>query len=174
MRREFAPGLADGVKDGVVIIKHPVRQMALAQVEPDPFDRVQLRRVGWQAKQRQIGWDGKIVAGVPSSTVKHHHGVLVLSQGEREPPQECVHRHGGDGGQHQAEIPPGGRLNGGEGVDECVALIERSGWPVPAQPPAMASPALLAEPCLILEEQRDPLAWKRLGRGRQSFWQRLF
>ena len=41
--RELAPCRADGIKDGAVTFMEPVRQVALAEIEPDPFNGVQLR-----------------------------------------------------------------------------------------------------------------------------------
>lgn len=152
----------------------PVRQVPLAQIEPDPFNGVQLRRVGWQPEQRQIGWNCEVVAGVPSGAVKHHHGMFVLGQSSRKLPQEFAHRHGGDGWQHQAEITAGGRFDRGEGINKCVALIDRPGRPAPTQPPATAGPALLSKPGFILEKQPDPLARMRLGGCGQTFGQLLF
>jgi hypothetical protein len=39
---EAVPGGTAGLDDGWVILKHPQREKALPQVEPDPLDRVDL------------------------------------------------------------------------------------------------------------------------------------
>jgi hypothetical protein len=114
------------------------------------------------------------MASVPSSAVKHYHGVLVRSQSYGKSPQEFAHRHGGDGRQHQTEITAGGRFDRSEGVNECVALVDGSGRPSPAQPPAMTGPPLLSKPGFILEKQCDPLARMRFGGLGQTLGQLLF
>ncbi len=105
---------------------------------------------------------------MPTSAVERHNSVLVIGQRRREVLQEQVHRRGGDGGQHQAEIPTGRGFDGGKDIGEGVALIDRAGWPLATQPPAPAAPPLLAESGFILEIQRNPLVgmgFRRPGKG---------
>lgn len=64
-----------------------------------------------------------------------------------------MYGRGGDGRQHQAEISTGGWFDGGEGIEEGVALIDGAAWPVPTQPPSAAGLALLAKSGFILEKQ---------------------
>ena len=52
---EAVPGGAAGVEDVVVARPEAVREEALAQVEPDPLDRVQLGRVGRQEDRGEVG-----------------------------------------------------------------------------------------------------------------------
>jgi len=100
---------------------------------------------------------------VPAGPVKHHDGVLVIGQRRCEAPQELAHCRGGDGGQHQAEIPPGRGFDGGEDVGERVALIDRPGRTAATQPPAAAAASLLTESGFILEKQGNPFAGKGAG-----------
>jgi hypothetical protein len=151
-----------------------VREVPLAQVEPDAFHRVQFRGVGRQVQQRHIVRNGQIAAGVPSRSIEHHDGMLILEQCRCEAPQERVHRRGADGGQHQTEIAAGRGFDGGEEVGEGVALIDRPARPLSTQPAAAAGSALLAEPGFILEIQRDPLARMRPRRPGEGCGQRLF
>lgn len=166
--------MADGIDDGGIAVEHPVREVPLAQVEPDPFDRVQFRRIGRQTQQGYVGRDDQVVAGVPAGAVEYHDGVLVLGKRGREASQELVHRRGRDGGQHQAEIPAGDRFDGGEDIGKAVALIDRPARAQATQPPAAARPAFLAEPGFILEIQRDPLARMRPCRAGESGGEHLF
>jgi len=114
------------------------------------------------------------VADMPTSTVEHHDGVFVLGKRRRETLQEQVHRRGGDGGKHQAEIPTGRGFDGGEHIGEGVALIDGTGWPLAAQPPATAAAPLLAESGFILEIQRNPLVRMCLRRPGEGSGHHLF
>ncbi len=42
---ELFPGMTEGVDDGVVAVEQPVAEMALPEVEPDAFDRIELGAV---------------------------------------------------------------------------------------------------------------------------------
>lgn len=174
LRGELTPGSADGIDDGDVSLVHPVRQMSLTQIEPDPLDRVELRRVGRQAEQRHIGRHHEVVAGVPPGAVEGHDDVLVFGQRRREAPQELVHDRGGDGGQYQTEVAAGRGFDRGEDIGKGVALIDRTGRALAAQPPATTAPALLADPGFILEIQRDPLVRVCLRRAGEGGGQLLF
>ena len=66
------PGRAAGVEDVVVARPETVREEALAQIQPDPLDRVQLGGVGWQEQRREVGWDGEVLGDVPAGAVHQH------------------------------------------------------------------------------------------------------
>jgi hypothetical protein len=145
-----------------------MREVPFAQVEPDALDWVQLGRIGRQANQRQIVGHGQIAAGVPPGAVEDHDGVLVGRQRRREASEKLAHGRGRDRRQHQAEVAPGGWFDRCESIGKGVALIDRSGRSLAAQPPAMTGAALLADPGFILEVQRDPLVRVRVrGAGQR-------
>jgi hypothetical protein len=50
-------------------------ELVLAQVLPDVFDRVQLRRVGWQGQQGEVVRDDQGCSTVPAGPVQHQDGV---------------------------------------------------------------------------------------------------
>ncbi len=114
--REPVPGGAAGVDDGVVIVEQPVRKEALAQIQPDALDRVQLGRVRWQRHQRDVAGDLQRTGAVPSGLVQHHHGVLVSPALGGEALQEQAHRLGRDLRQHERGALAGCGLDGGEDV----------------------------------------------------------
>lgn len=116
----------------------------------------------------------RVLAGVPTGPVEHHEGVLVLGQRRREAPKKLVHRDGGDDRQHQTEIAARRRFHGGEDIGEGVALIDRPGRPLAAQPPAAAGAALLSEPGFVLKVERDALARVRAGQLGEERGQLLF
>ena len=60
-------------------------------------------------------------------------------------------------GQDEGEGRPGRGLDGTEDVGPFEALVAAAGRAFAFCPPAMAQTALLADPCLVLEPERDPL-----------------
>jgi hypothetical protein len=77
--REPAPSRTNRIQDRAGVLMHAVRQVPLAQMKPDPFDRVELWRVGRQPEQRDTGRDGEVVTGIGN-----HHRMLVLRQSSRK------------------------------------------------------------------------------------------
>ena len=49
-----------------------MREEALAEIQPDPLDRVELRRVGRQEQRRQVGWDRQILDDVLPGAIHQH------------------------------------------------------------------------------------------------------
>src|SRR6056297_2134776 len=89
------------------------------------------------------------------------HGVLLLRDRGLEGVEEGLHRPRADLGHDEAE----GGLPVGAGAAEDAAPLEApvltARRAAAAAPPAMAEPALPADPHLVLETERDPLV--RMG-----------
>lgn len=75
---ECPPSVAAGFDNGVVVLEDPIREEILAQILPDIFDRIQLRRIRRQRQQRHVCWNSKVGRAMPTGAVKHEHGVGVL------------------------------------------------------------------------------------------------
>ena len=149
--REFVPRGAAGVDDGVVVIEQPEREEALAQIQPDALDRVQVGHVGRQRHQRDVAGDPQRTGAMPSGLVQHHHGVLAVLALGGEAFQEQAHRLGRDLRQHELGALASGRLEGGEDVCPGEAPVAQSRRALALQPPAMADAAFLADPGLVGE-----------------------
>ena len=162
--REPVPGGAAGVDDGVVVVEQPVREEALAQIQPDTLDRVQLGRVRRQRHQGDVAGNPQRAGAVPSGLVQHHHGVLVSVALGGEAFQEQAHRFGRDLRQHERGALARGGLDGGEDVGPGEAPVAQTRRALPLQPPAVAGAAFLADSGLVLEPERDPLAGMGCGR----------
>ncbi len=158
---DFVPGDAECVDDGVVAVEQPVAEVSLPQEQPDAFDRVQLRAIGWQQDQRHAGWHGEVVGDVPSGLVHDHGGMLARSEGGGEAVQEQLHGGRVEFRQHQGERLASLRLHRGEQVCPGVALVAQAGGALAADEPLMAGAALLAEPRFVLEPERQAAAWMR-------------
>jgi hypothetical protein len=72
---EGIPGAADGVEDAPIVPQHAVREEALAQVEPDSLDRVELRAVGRQVQEREVGWHLELLGTMPAGLVQDENSV---------------------------------------------------------------------------------------------------
>jgi hypothetical protein len=73
--------------------------------------------------------------------------------------EELLHRLGVGVGQDEGETVVGARLDASKDVGERGALVAEARWTLAALPPDMAGPTLLADPCLVLEEQADALVF---------------
>jgi hypothetical protein len=63
---ELAASRAGRIEDGGVAGRSAVREMPLAEMQPDPFDWVQFGRIGWQPEQADVLRHHEIEAGVRS------------------------------------------------------------------------------------------------------------
>ena len=160
--RELVPGPAAGLDDGVVVVEEAVGEMPLAQIQPQPFDGIELGRVGRQWHQGNVVGHAQGVGAVPAGLIEHHHGVLVFGEAGGEAVEKDAHCLGRDHRQDEREAIAGGGPDGAEQMHPGVALIAQAGRALAARPPAMTDPAVLADPSLVLEPQRDTLA--RAGR----------
>jgi hypothetical protein len=76
--------------------------------------------------------------------------------------EELLHRLGVGVGQDEGETVVGAGLDASKDVGEREALVAEARWTLAALPPDMAGPTLLADPCLVLEEQADALVFMRM------------
>jgi hypothetical protein len=140
-----------------------MREEALAQVEPDALDWVELGAAGRQRQERDIVRHGELWREMPAGPVEEQHGVGAGCQLLGEGSQEQRHGLGRGAWQGQRKGLLGAGPAGGEQVEAVVALIREAGRAHAALVPAVADPALLAEPRFILAPELDLPAW--MGRG---------
>lgn len=133
-------------------------EVAFAQVEPDPLDRVQLGAVGRQPDERHVWWRGEGCNDVPAGLVHDHDHVFAGWQGRGELVQEDLHGVGVQLRQRQAESLASFRLHDGEQVCPGVALVAQARWALAAGEPTVANLAFLAETGFLLEPQGQALA----------------
>ena len=60
----------------VQVVEDLIACAVLADVFPDMFGRVQVRRVGRQWKQSHVGWNNQFMGLVPPGAVQQHHAVF--------------------------------------------------------------------------------------------------
>ena len=159
---ERLPSVTERPEDCLIVAKQPVAEMTLAEEQPDPFDRVQLGTVGWLKNERDIARNHELAGDMPTGLIQHHGRVFVSGEGRGKAGEE--HLHGGrvQLRQDQRKPLPGARLDRGEQMRPGVALIAQTRRPPATREPAMADPALLAKPRLVLKPERQALA--RLSR----------
>ncbi len=171
---EVDPSVAAGLDDGVGVVEQAVGEVALAQVEPDALDRVELGTVGRQRRQGDVVRHLERPLVVPSGAVEGDDGVGVPGQDLGELPEEDVHGPGRDLGQDEGEVLARGRAHGGEDVGPVVALVAAPRRARALGPPAVADPALVADAGFVLEPELQALVRMRRGGGRQCVAQPLF
>lgn len=138
-------------------MEKPQREEALAQVEPDAFNRVELGAVGRQDDEGDARRHDEVTAHVPAGTVEHQDEMRVRRPGGRDMIEEDLHRGGVHGRQHQRDVVAGGGPDRGEDVGPEVAELLDARRALAAAPPAVADPALVADPRLVGKPQLDPL-----------------
>jgi hypothetical protein len=147
-----------------------VREEAFLEVKPDALHRVQFGRVGRQRHQRDVGGNGKAVRAVPACLVEYHHRMFVMGDRLGEAVEKDLHCCRIGIGHHQREGIVRARLNGCEDIGKGEALVAQAWRAFAALPPDMADTALLADACLILEEQAYSLAFIRTLNFFQKRW----
>ncbi len=171
---EGIPGLAAGLDNCFGVVEHAEGKEALAQIEPDPLDRVEFRTVGWQRHQREVVRNGECAFVVPTGAVEDHGGVDVVWPGSGEAGEEQVHDLGVDGGQYESKVLAGGRTDGGEDVGPLVADLTRARGALASEPPAVTDPALVADAGLVLEPEFEALVGVGFGDRLQGRAEPLF
>src|SRR4030095_12860607 len=156
---EAPPSLAGGIDDSLVIVMQPVREEALLEVEPHPLDRIELRRIGRQGHERDVGRHAERARVMPAGLIKHHDDVLIVGDGGSEAVEELLHRLDVGIGHDEGKAVVGAGLNASKDVGECEALIAEPRRALAALPPDMTGPTLLADPRLVLKEQADALVF---------------
>jgi len=152
---EAVPGVAAARDDGVEIGEEPEREEALAEVEPDPLHRVQLRRAGRQEDQADVGRDGDGVRRVPAGAVEQQGGMDLLwqgllRQGRGEAVEEGLHRRRADLGDDQGEGRVGAGADGGVEPGGGVAVVDDALGAETALVPDPGAAALLADTGFVL------------------------
>ena len=132
-------------------------KVSLAQVKPEPLDRVELRRVGRQRHQGEIVGDDQGAGAMPARLVEHEHGMSVRGNLGRQLGQKPAHRGGRDGRQHERHFGSGSGLDGGEEVSRGKALVAQARRALAPDPPTVSGAAFLAHSGLVFEPQLDAL-----------------
>lgn len=164
---ERVPGAAGGMEHGTIVAQDPVREIPLAQVEPDPLNGVELGAVGRQRQQGDVPGHHQPATTMPAGLVQEQHGVRAGSELGSKAGQEDVHGRGGCLGQRQGEGLVRARPAGGEHIEALEPPVGGAGRAHPALIPAVAGPALLPDPGLILAPQLQLLARMRRGDRRE-------
>ena len=144
------------------------REEALAQGEPEPFDRVQLRAVGRQVDQADGGRDGDGVGGVPARLVHQQGGMGARWQALGEAVEEDLHGGGVGVGQHQGERIAGAGAHGTIQPSRAVSPVEARAGTLAALEPDAGAAALLSHPGLVLTPELQLCAGMGLGDGTQD------
>src|ERR687898_2490617 len=132
--RKGVPGSTIRVDDGLVVGQEVVRERAFAQVQPDALHRVELRAVGRQRHEGDVGRDGDGTLVVPACAIEHRDGVRVGRHGRGEVEEEAAHGLGADPRQDKREVLAGGGPHGCEMEAEAKRLSQSpgGGWaPLP-------------------------------------------
>jgi len=111
---------------------------------------------------------------MPSGAVENHDDMDVLRNGAGELGEVEVHHRLVGIGQDQGEGLTGGGFDGAEDVGPFEALVAEPRRSLAAGPPAVAEAAFLANPCFILEPERNPLVWMVGLRRAQGLGEPLF
>src|SRR3954467_2571538 len=165
---ERIPGAAEDIDDGIVGVEQAVAQVPLPQEQPEPLDRVEVRRIRRQPDERDIARDHEPLGLVPASAVEHQDAMFALGQRRRELAEEGVHRPGPDRRRDEGEAVAGRRPDGAEEVGPSVTLVAQTRRPLATGEPAMADAPLLAETGLVHEPERQAFVAVRRPRVVQS------
>jgi hypothetical protein len=98
---------------------------------------------------------------MPACLVEDHDRVLVGGERLGEGVEEEIHRHRGNLGQNEREGLIGRGPHDGEDVGKGEALVAEARRALAFGPPTMRNAALLAEPRLVLEPERETLVGVR-------------
>ena len=99
---------------------------------------------------------------MPTGLIEHHDDVLVLADGGGDAVEELLHRFGVGVRHDEGEAIVGAELEFGEDVGESEAFVAQPRRSLAPLPPDADRAPLLADPCLLLEEQPDALASMRM------------
>src|SRR5271165_7060794 len=95
------PGVTATVDDVFGGAKDTVRQAIVAQMQPQPLDRIKFGRVGRQKDQAEVVGHNQIAGGMPTRLVHQYHAMRPGAHGLGQLGKEQVHRRGIEPGQHQ-------------------------------------------------------------------------
>lgn len=157
---EFVPGLAAVIDDVVVGRDDPVQQPVVAHELPDVLDRVELRALGWQRDNADIGGHLELADRVPSGLIHQDDRMGARCDGERDLGE--VQRYGFGVAEGQDEPGPLTmvRADRAEDVGRFRPLILRSRGPGPTSRPAPSDLVLLPDAA-----SSSPSGWNHLASG---------
>src|SRR5215211_2591998 len=164
---ERVPGGAERVHDGLLALVQAEGEVALPQVQPDPFRRAQLGRVGRQRQQRDLGRHPQGLRAVPAGLVEQEHGMYGVGQGRGEAGEEEAHGRRRRLRQHQGEGVVAAGTDGGGEVGGEEALVAAPRRPLATGEPAVAGASLLPLSGLVFTPQLHGLVRMRGGDGRE-------
>ena len=150
--------MAERIDDRFVSVEQPVTEMALAQVEPNSLNRIELGAVGREIDQRHVVRDAQRLGDVPAGLIGDEGSVLIRRERCREHVKERLHGLGRQLRQHERKALPGGGTDGREQMRPRIALITQARRTLAAGEPAMTDTALLSKSRFVLEPERQALA----------------
>ena len=140
-----------GVEDVIVGRPEAVREEALAQVEPDPLDGVQLGRVGRQEDRGDVGRDRQLFGGMPAGAIQDDDRMGAGRHGRGELVEHGLHRDRAHLGQNQGHAVVALGADRAEEVDGLVPQVAPAARADALLEPAAAGAAGLADPGLVQE-----------------------
>jgi len=126
-------------------------------MQPQPLDRIELGRVGWQEDEAEVLGNDEIAGGVPARFVHQHHTMRAGAHGLGEFGEKQVHRRGVEPGQHQCHAGVARRADSADDPGRLVANIAPPARGVTALPPDIAGASLLPDPGFVLAPDLKPL-----------------
>ena len=139
---------------------------ALTQVEPDALDGIEFGAAGGQRQQRHGVRDHELGSEMPAGLIDKQDGVHAGRQLLGEGRQEHGHGLGRGAWQGQGKGLVGAGPAGGEQIEAVVTLVRGPGRAYAPLVPAMANPAFLPDPGLVLTPELDyGLRMERGNRG---------
>jgi hypothetical protein len=159
---EGVPGVAAGVDDLGIAGKDAVSEVAVLEVEPEPFDWVELGRIGRQEDQGDVGRDDEAARDMPSRLVHQYDGVGAGRDGLGEFGEEEGHRLGVEPCHHQRHTSVARGTHRADDPGRAVAEVAPSACGMAALPPDVAGAAGLPDPRFVLAPYLEVLG---LGMG---------
>jgi hypothetical protein len=155
--------VAGFINDVVVVVEDGDREFVAAQIFPDVFDWIELRRVGWQTDKGDVFGDRERGSNMIARAVEDESGVATCRHLAADSSEMQRHGLGVRGRHDQAGCDATLRTGRAEQVGPVVALVVRRAGPRSTLGPDAGQRALLADPGLILEPDFDRLAFGAVG-----------
>lgn len=152
-----------GIEDSVIVLEDAIGEPVGAQVLPDVFDGVQLRRSGWQQDYGQVLWHVEFGGCMPACPVHEDDGMGLAGDVFADLVEMQLHRFGVGPRQHESGAGAPLGTDGAEQVGILVSLVGRQTGACALLCPDAGSAVLLTKPCLILEPYFDRRALRQIG-----------
>ena len=162
MADQPVPSLAAAVDYLLGRVKDAVRQAIVAQMQPQPLDWVELRRVRRQEHQAEVLGHAQLAGSVPPGFVHQHDAVRTWRHGLRQLGEKQVHRGGIETRHHQRNAGVACRAYRADDPGRLETDIAQPARGIAALPPDIAGAPLLSDPGLVLAPDLKPLG---LGMG---------